>query len=61
MDLVKYIIQKHAEDSFNLEAYLLLYLKPSTVNRRKSNIKTLFKFLRDNGVDDIDIILKKLG
>ena len=60
MAIVKDIIDKHVLDSFNLDAYLRPLIKESTINRRKGNIKTLFKYLSDNGVLEVDSILKKL-
>ncbi len=61
MAIVKDIIVNHTNDSFNLKNYLMsANLKESTAIRRMPNIRTLFKFLQEHNVSEVESVLKKL-
>ncbi|MBS4022545.1 MAG: hypothetical protein KGZ79_08990 [Dethiobacter sp.] len=60
MAIVKDIIDKHMNDSFSLDNYLRPYLKQSTINRRRPNIKRLFEYLLVNGVIEVESVLAKM-
>lgn len=60
MKIIKDIINKYSDVDFNINKYLLQHLSLSTAKRRLPNIKCLFTFLKDNGVENADVILKTL-
>lgn len=63
MEIVKDIIQKQLITSFKLVNYLSKPEGPlalSTAERRSSNVRTLFNILKENGIDEAELILEKL-
>lgn len=61
MNIVQDILRKCSAGGFTLDGYLMPYLAPSTVERRKSNVRTLFTQLRALGVRGVDAVLAKLS
>ena len=60
MEIIKDIIIKSIEKRFDLSIYLSDFLSTTTVTRRKPNIRTLFKFLIDNNISELESVYKKL-
>lgn len=60
MDIIKDLIIKSSNPDFKLLNYLCLYLKRSTAERRSNNIRTLFRYLLNNGISEIQPILDSL-
>jgi hypothetical protein len=61
MEIVKDIIVKHSEDTFNLIEYLMANnLSLSTAKRRAPNVRKLFQFLKSQGLDEVDSIIERI-
>jgi hypothetical protein len=60
MRIVQDIIIRSSKADFNIDRYLSRFLATTTSNRRKSNIKTIFKVLLNSGVTEVKPVIKKL-
>lgn len=60
MAIIKDIIIKHTNESFDFMEYLNMYLAKTTAKRRAPNIRTLFGFLRNYNVNEVESVIKKL-
>ena len=60
MRIVQDIIKKSSKPNFNINRYLSRFLAPSTIKRRRPNIKKLFKALNLFGITEVNQIITKL-
>lgn len=61
MEIVKDIIIRHTSQDFDLRNYLRMFLSEKTTTRRLPNVKKLFYFLKENGLNEVDSVIEKIN